>query len=144
MSTKRFGPALREQTSVRALVYGLPGSGKTWGCIKLAVALAEGGRVAVIDCEPEAPAHYYADLAAFDRAAVVEPTTAEYLDCLEEAAGEGYAAVVVDGLTPHWEWATAWHDELALTENYKGNDFAAWGPIGDSCNRLLRAVMTLR
>jgi DNA polymerase III delta prime subunit len=138
----RFSRAVREKAFARVLVYGLPGSGKTRGCLELARALVgQTGKVALIDAEPEAPAHYYADLVAdgFDRAAVAEATVAEYRACLYGAADEGYGAVVVDGLTPAWELLSAWHDALA---EKSGNSFAAWGPVGAEADALLRDILT--
>ena len=137
-----FSPLVRQSAYVKMLITGLPGSGKSRGCLQLGMELAGGGgTLAIIDTEPNGPSHYYAEFAPGAMRAMVESQqTDEYLYWIARAAELGIDVLIIDGLTPHWDNAQRWHDELAETR-FKGNGFAAWGPVQKDCDRLVDAIM---
>lgn len=97
-----FKKATRRAVKVKLAVQGPSGAGKTVAALQLAMALAEGGRVAVIDTE-NGSASLYADRYDFEVLDLAPPyTSMRYIEALDAAVEAGFSAVVLDSLSHQW------------------------------------------
>lgn len=97
-----FKRATRRAVKVKLAVQGPSGAGKTVAALQLATALAEGGKVAVIDTE-NGSASLYADRYTFDVLDLAPPyTSARYIEAIDAAVEAGFSAVVIDSLSHQW------------------------------------------
>ena len=122
-----FIKATKAQAKARIAMHGPAGSGKTFTALEWANVLADGGQVAVIDTERNS-ASLYADRFDFDVVAFNPPYHPERLiQVLDEAAKEGYAAVVIDSLSHFWSGAGGVLEIVDEAKSrFKGNTYAAW------------------
>lgn len=97
-----FAPATRKAVKLKLAVQGPSGSGKTLGALALAEALAQGGKIAVVDTE-NGSAALYADRYTFETAVMHPPfLSSKYESAIKAAAAGGYAVVVVDSISHEW------------------------------------------
>lgn len=122
-----FSKATKSQAKARIAMHGPAGSGKTYTALEWATVLANGGRVAVIDTE-RASASLYADKFDFDVVSFAPPYHPDRLiTVLDEAAKEGYDAVVIDSLSHFWSGAGGVLEIVDEAKSrFKGNTYAAW------------------
>lgn len=136
-----FAPAVKEEARLRLAIAGPSGSGKTY--TSLSVALALGKRVALVDTE-HGSASKYADLFAFDVAAMHPPFHPEKFIKAIQAAGEaGYDVLILDSLSHAWNGDGGLLD---LVEEFakrmkNPNSFAAWKDATPIQNRLIEAIV---
>lgn len=98
----QFKKATRRAVKVKLAVQGPSGSGKTVAMLQLLTALAEGGRVAVIDTE-NGSASLYADRYDFEVLDLAPPyTSARYIEAIEAATEAGFASIGIDSLSHQW------------------------------------------
>ena len=95
-------PAKRQNTP---LIIGLAGpskSGKSYSALRLAVGLAGGGRIIMLNTEPHG--HHYADQFPYETADIGSPHRLEkYIEALEVVAQEKPAVLIFDTLTHLWD-----------------------------------------
>lgn len=96
-----FKPAATLQSRVRMLLTGATGCGKTYTALMIARALANGGKVAVIDTESGSAA-LYKDLYPFDVLNLTQYTPRFYVQAIKLAAQHGYSVCIIDSLTHAW------------------------------------------
>jgi len=122
-----FTKAEKSQAKARIAMHGPAGSGKTYTALEWATVLADGGKIAVIDTE-RASAALYADKFNFDVVAFGPPYHPERLIAvLDEAAKEGYDAIVIDSLSHFWSGAGGVLEIVDEAKSrFKGNTYAAW------------------
>jgi hypothetical protein len=109
-------PAKRQNTP---LIIGLAGpskSGKSYSALRLAVGLAGGGRIIMLNTEPHG--HHYADTFTYDTADLESPHRIEkYLEAVDVVAQEKPAVLIFDTLTHLWDGIGGMKetkDEIAL------------------------------
>lgn len=96
-----FRPAARDRIGLLFAVAGASGSGKTLSALLLARALAEDGKIAVIDTEARRAKHY-ADKFDFLHCDFEPPFTPErYTEAVKAAEGEA-SVVVIDSASHEW------------------------------------------
>lgn len=122
-----FVKATKKQSKARIALDGPSGSGKTWTALVTAVALADGGKVAVIDSE-RGSASKYADDHDFD---VLELDgdfhPDHYIKAIRDAAEAGYAVVLIDSLTHAWAGKNGVLEQVdAAKARFGGNSQRAW------------------
>ncbi len=115
-----YKPAERTGVSVIVSLAGPTGSGKTMSALKIAVGLANGGKIAGVDSESGRMLHYAPRPGqqpdnhksfAFDHAHVRPPFTPQaFLDKILEADAAGYAVILVDNFSHEWEGEGGLHD----------------------------------
>ena len=120
----KFQKARREKIYVKCLLAGPSGSGKSYTALRMATGMAQedGSRVAVIDTE-NGRIRYYANEFDFDDLQLQDFRPESYIEAIEAAVDGGYHVIVIDGITPEWDWCNATHDAMS------GNSFTNWGKI---------------
>ena len=137
-----FKKATKFESKLRMAIAGPAGAGKTFTALTLAMALAAGGEVALIDTE-HGSASKYADLFSFD---VLELSTfhpQRYIDAIHEAEQGGYAVLVIDSLSHAWtgQGGLLEEKEKIAKQKYGGNSFSAWNDASALQNKLVQAIL---
>ena len=122
-----FVRATKRQSKARIALDGPSGAGKTWTALATATALADGGKVALIDSE-RGSASKYADDFDFD---VLELDgdfhPDRYIEGLRDAAKAGYAVAVLDSLTHAWAGKNGVLEQVdAAKARFGNNSQRAW------------------
>lgn len=127
MSAFTFTPATKEAAKARIAFAGPSGSGKTYTALVTARALADGGRIAVIDTERES-ASLYADEFTFDTLNMHTYDPRDLVGALGAAGAAGYAVIVVDSLSHFWMGQGGMLEQVdnAAKRSYGGNSFGGW------------------
>lgn len=125
-----FKKATRTAVKLKIGLQGPSGSGKTLGALALAKALANGGKIAVIDTE-NGSASLYADKWDFDVLELDPPyTSRRYQDAIRAAMDAGYAVVVIDSLTHQWAGEGGILARKETSDARPGtNSFTNWAPF---------------
>lgn len=138
-----FAKAVKHESKLRLAVTGPSGSGKTYTGLAIASALANDAPIAVVDTE-HGSASKYADLFTFDVVNMVAPFHPDrFVEMIREAAGAGYAVIVLDSLTHAWQGTGGMLDLVDEIAKRKtgGNGFAAWKDATPIQNRLIDAIV---
>lgn len=147
-----FRRAIREKLPD---IYGLAGpskSGKTYSAHRLAVGLANGGQVAMINTEGQR-GHRYADKFVYDALNISEPfTTKKYKEAIEAARSIKPAVLIIDSVSHAHEGIGGILDQHeAILNRMAGQDyekrqkltFAAWAePKADEA-RMINAMLQM-
>lgn len=135
-----FTRATRHTVKLKLAVQGPSGSGKTLGALALAQALAQGGKVALIDTE-NGSASLYADRYAFDTIVMHPPyETKKYEAAVKAAIAAGYSALVIDSISHQWDGDGGILQRKEETDARGGNHFSNWEPFTKEHNRF-RALL---
>lgn len=141
MST--FKKAVKTEAKLRMAIAGPSGSGKTYTALAIAVALANGKPVALVDTE-HGSASKYADLFAFDVLELHPPFHPDrFVEAITDAAKSGYGVIILDSLTHAWSGTGGLLeivDQIA-TRMRSPNSFAAWKDATPIQNRLVEAIV---
>lgn len=141
MST--FKKAVKAEAKLRMAIAGPSGSGKTYTALAIAVSLAAGKPVALVDTE-HGSASKYADLFAFDVLELHPPFHPDrFVEAITDAAKGGYGVIVLDSLTHAWSGSGGLLeivDQIAARMRAP-NSFAAWKDATPIQNRLVDAII---
>lgn len=100
--TYQFRPAKRENVGLLIGLSGSSGSGKTFSALRLAMGLAGGKPIAVIDTEARRALHY-ADAFRFDHCELRAPFRPDaYAEAIKAADDAHYPVIVVDSASHEW------------------------------------------
>jgi hypothetical protein len=138
-----FKEGMREQARLRVAIDGPAKSGKTTTAIRLAVAI--GQRFAVLDSEHKKALYHVGQtydgvICNFLHHAMTDFSPMSYTACINTAAQNGIATLVIDGLSPAWDGiggVLEMHDE-----SEERNQFAAWKTPSKVHRRLVEAILT--
>ena len=137
-----FQRAVKSQAKLRLGLDGPSGSGKTYTALVAAAAIANGGKIAVIDTE-RSSASLYADLFEFDVMCLDNFHPQKYIDGIHEAEKAGYAVIVIDSLSHAWEGEGGvldLHDQ-AVKRQRTENSFTAWKDVTPIHRSLVDAML---
>jgi|GEM_PF-1596505 hypothetical protein len=137
-----FVKAEKKQAKLRLALIGPSGSGKTFSALAIATALANGGKIAVLDTE-RASASLYADLFNFDVKTLESFNPLNYVEAIHEAEKAGYSIVVIDSLSHAWaakDGALEMHSEETLKSKSK-NSYMAWRNVTPIHNAMVDAII---
>ena len=137
-----FQKAVKSQAKLRLGLDGPAGSGKTFTALVAASAIANGGKIAVIDTE-RSSASLYADLFNFDVMCLDTFHPQKYIDGIHEAEKAGYAVIVIDSLSHAWEGEGGvldLHDQ-AVKRQRTENSFTAWKDVTPIHRSLVDAML---
>jgi KaiC/GvpD/RAD55 family RecA-like ATPase len=121
---------------------GPAGSGKTYTALRFAHALANGGRIAVIDTERGSASKYVGEAPdgipwQFDVAELATFSPEKYAQLVEMASRSGYDVLVIDSLSHAWEGK-----EGALEIKQKiGDSWSAWRHVTPIHNRMIDTIL---
>lgn len=137
-----FQKAVKTQAKLRMAIDGPSGSGKTYTALIAATALANGGKIAVIDTE-RGSASLYSDRFEFDVAVLDTFSPLKYVELIEEAEQAGYAVIVIDSLSHAWEGEGGALDMVddAAKRSQSKNTFTAWKDVTPLHRRLVDAML---
>lgn len=142
MSNNPFVKAVRTQAKLRMGLDGPSGSGKTYTALVAATALANGGKIAVIDTERNS-ASLYSDKFTFDVVCLDNFAPANYIDMIHAAEGAGYSVIVIDSLSHAWEGEGGVLDmhDAAVKRQRTENSFTAWKDVTPHHRALVDAML---
>jgi len=132
--------ATRVQKKVKALLSGPTNSGKTLGALLLAKGLTKNGKVLLVDTESGRSSLHVGDplLEGWVWDAVYigpeDATSQNLIDVIQEAANEGYDALILDSITHEWEWVKQYQQDL-------GGRFTDWKKPKEIHGRFVRSVL---
>lgn len=134
--------AVKARKKARVALMGPSGSGKTYSALSLAVGLADGGPVVVIDTE-RGSASLYADQFQFDVLELETFSPDTYTEAIHACAEAGYAVIVIDSLSHAWEGTDGALEQVdnAKARNRGGNDFTAWKDVTPMQKRMVEAIL---
>lgn len=136
-----FEPAVKTALKGRVALIGPAGSGKTWTGLVTASALAQGGRIAVIDTTRRQSLHY-ADMWKFD----VTHMRSFHPDNLTAALGDAssYDAVLIDSWSPFWSGPDGMLEQVdAASDGRQGSTFNnGWKTMRPVELRMMEAIMS--
>ena len=137
-----FQKATKKKSKLRLAIDGPSGAGKTYTALIAATAIADGGKIAVIDTE-RGSASLYSDKFTFD---VLELNTFSpqlYIDAITEAEKAGYKVVVIDSLSHAWEGEGGVLDmhEDATNRSASKNSYTAWAKVTPLQRELVDAML---
>ena len=136
-----FEPAVKAALKGRVALVGPSGSGKTWTSLVTASALAQGGKIAVIDTNRRQSLHY-ADLWNFD----VAHMRTFHPDNLTAALGDcsGYDVAIVDTWSSFWAGTEGMLEQVDLaSEGRAGSTFNnGWKTMRPVELRMMEAMMS--
>lgn len=144
----QFTKATKRQAKLRMAIDGPSGSGKTYTALVAAMALKNGGRVAVIDTERGSAAKY-ADLFDFDTLDMMDSypketfDPANYIEAIRAAEAAGYDVLIIDSLSHAWEGEGGVLEKHDNETRRMGNNqsFQAWKNVTPQHNRLVTAML---
>lgn len=138
-----FKRAERRETRLRMTLDGPSGSGKTYTALRFAHALANGGRIAVIDTEHGSAAKYAGESPDgvawdFDVVALKTFSPDRYTELINEAGKAGYAVLIIDSLSHAWEGTGG---ALEIKDRQGGNQWTAWRTVTPIHNRMVDSIL---
>lgn len=142
MAKVTFQKATKTQSKLRMAINGPSGSGKTFTGLTFACALANGGRVAVIDTE-RGSASKYADMFDFDVLELDTYHPQQYMDGIQAAEDAGYDVILIDSLSHAWEGEGGvldLHDQATKRQRTE-NSYTAWKDITPIHRKLVDAML---
>ena len=139
-----FAPAVKTEAKLRLAIAGPSGSGKTYTAPAVATALADGGKVAVLDTE-HGSASKYADLFAFDVLNESAPFHPDKVTAAINDAGRGgYAVLILDSMSHFWNGPGGMTDIVDdIARRMKSpNSFAAWKDGTPIQQKMIEAIVS--
>lgn len=141
-----FKPAVRHQLKGRIAIDGPSGSGKTFTALRLATALADGGRIAVVNTESGAIQKYLGlspDGAPweFDVCELTNFAPTAYTEAIVEAGKAGYDILLIDSLSHAWEGEGGALEQVTKAQDRAKNSFTAWKDVTPQHNRMIQAIL---
>ena len=139
-----FEKATKTKSKLRMAFTGPAKSGKTYTALVLATALADGGRIGLIDTERRS-SRKYADIFEFDVVDLEDFHPNTYIEAMDLAQAAGYAVVIIDSLSHAWigkKGVLELHDEATARSQSK-NSWAAWRNITPLHHNLIDKMLDL-
>lgn len=142
MTVNPFVKAVKTRAKLRLALDGPSGSGKTYTALVAATALAEGGKIAVIDTE-RGSASLYSDRFQFDVAELEDFNPANYVQLIEAAEEAEYSVIVIDSLSHAWEGEGGALDMVddATARSQSKNSYFAWRDVTPLHRKLVDAML---
>src|SRR6516225_8249745 len=118
-----FKKAVRTRVPLKLAISGPPGSGKTFGALRMGTSLANGERLGVIDTE-NSSASLYAGQFEFEVENLHPPFSSEqFLETIRAANQEKFGCLIVDSFSHFWEGILDYKGGL---DAKGGNPYTNW------------------
>ena len=119
-----FEKAKREKVWIKALLTGPSGAGKSYSALRLATGIAKkcDSKIAYVGTEHSRD-KYYANEFEYDLMQLESYSVSSYNDAIDEAIEGGYKVLILDSISPEWDWINDQHSKL------QGNSFTNWSKI---------------
>lgn len=142
MTDLTFQKATKKRVKARIAIDGPSGSGKTYTALVAATALAEGGKIAVIDTE-RGSASLYSDEFSFDVLELTSYHPDNYVKAIRAAESERYPVIVIDSLTHAWEGEGGALDlaDEASRRQKTPNSYTAWKEVTPLHRKMVDAIL---
>lgn len=143
MTDFTFQKASKKQVKARIAIDGPSGSGKTFTALTAATALADQGKIAVIDTE-HGSASLYSDAFAFDVLELANFSPETYTHAIHAAERAGYAVIVIDSLSHAWEGEGGALDlaDDATRRQKTPNSYTAWKEVTPIHRKMVDAILS--
>ena len=141
--------AVRKKVKVKALFEGVSGSGKTLSALLMAYGLCEDwSKIALIDTERSGD--LYANKKDPDQGIDIGTyklyefhndrtlTDVDYTRAVKECVNAGMQVIIIDSITPHWEYLLQKHAASASTDR---NSYTAWAKITPIHREFIRIIL---
>lgn len=127
--------ASKQKVKMKLAINGCAGSGKTMSALTIARGLTgDYGLCAVLDCENSA--ELYSDLGPYNVLRIEPPFSPDkYIRALKVCIDAGMQCVIIDGISPCWEYLLDYHASLP------GNGFSNWKLVNPLHQSLMDAIM---
>lgn len=137
-----FKKAVKYGSLLRMAIAGPAGAGKTWTALTLATALADGGKIALIDTEHRS-SEKYADIFDFDMDELTNFNPVNYIASIKEAEQAGYSVLIIDSLSHAWTGTGGLMEQkdAIAKQKYSNNGFSAWLDAGKIQNNLINTIL---
>lgn len=138
-----FKKAVKAESKLRLAIAGPSGSGKTYTALAIAMNLAGGRPVALVDTE-HGSASKYASLFNFDVAEMHPPFHPDkFISAIREAQQAGYVVLILDSISHAWSGTGGVLDivDEAAKRSKSGNTYMAWKEGTPVQNRLIDAIV---
>jgi uncharacterized protein YjhX (UPF0386 family) len=141
-----FTKAVRHQLKGKIAIDGPSGSGKTFTALRLATALADGGKIAVINTESGAIQKYLGlspdgTTWEFDVCELTNFAPTAYTEAILEAGKSGYSVLLIDSLSHAWEGEGGALEQVTKASDRSKNSFTAWKDVTPQHNRMIQAIL---
>jgi len=138
-----FKKATKAQSYLRMTIDGPAGSGKTYTALRFAHALAEGGKIAVIDTERGSASKYAGEAPdgvpwEFDVLELHTFSPTKYIEGIQAAMRAGYKVLVIDSLSHAWSGTGG---VLDMKDRVGSNSFDAWRQVTPLHNKLVDTIL---
>lgn len=138
-----FKKAVKYNAKLRMAIAGPSGAGKTYTALRIGAALANGGKVALVDTEHES-ASKYADLFEFDTMVLMPPFHPnKFIEAIGMSMKAGYTVLILDSLSHAWSGPGGLLnivDEIAAKSRTL-NTFVAWKDATPIQQNLVEAIL---
>ncbi len=137
-----FQKATRKRAKAKLAIDGPSGSGKTYTALIAATALANGGKIAVIDTE-RGSASLYSDKFSFDVLELNTFSPLTYTEAIHAAEQSGYDVIVIDSLSHAWEGeggALDMADDVTKRQRTP-NSYTAWKEVTPIHRAMVDAIL---
>jgi hypothetical protein len=144
-----FKRAVRKASKLRIGLVGPAGSGKTMTALRLAMGLAPGGRIAVIDTEHDSASLYQGECVEegqidFCVVSLDDYQPGRFIEAIRAAEAEGFDVLIIDSLSHAWSGVLAEKDRVTRTGApgiKRGDSFAAWRVATPMHNELVTCIL---
>jgi hypothetical protein len=137
-TVSKFARATRHKVFLKLAITGPAGSVKTVSALLLAIGLANGGKVALLDSENKS-ASVYSGRFKFDVLDVSPPFTEQkFIEAIEAAVSEGYQVFIIDSFSHAWLEIL---DFKAALDARGGNSYTNWSKAGAKFNKLMATIL---
>ncbi|QEK52818.1 AAA family ATPase [Pedobacter aquae] len=131
--------AERKRAKIKMALQGSAGSGKTFSALLIAHGIStDWSKIVVIDLENNS-ADLYSHFGHYNVLPLEQPYSPEKcIQALELCEQAGMEVIIIDGLTPCWEYL------LDLHANMSGNSFTNWSKITPRQNALVNKILSIQ
>ena len=139
-----YQKATRKQSKLRMTIDGPAGAGKTYTALRFAFALAQGGRVAMLDTEHGSASKYAGEAPdgypwEFDTENLTTFSPEKYTEAILAASKASYSVLVIDSLSHAWE-GKGGALEMKDRSGDK-NSYTAWRNVTPIHNRMVDTIL---